>query len=122
MTSVLLVNLAGKVVAPEASAFQAAAANADWSKAPGYYLVLVDQAGAASWPITGASFILVHATPKDPIAVGSALTFFAWAYASGGDMAAALDYVPLPPAVVKQVEATWVSSITSGGKPVWTGK
>ena len=64
----------------------------------------------------------MHATPKDPIAVGSALTFFAWAYASGGDMAAALDYVPLPPAVVKQVEATWVSSITSGGKPVWTGK
>lgn len=122
MTTVRLMNLAGKVVAPEASAFQAAAANADWSKAPGYYLVLVDQAGAASWPITGASFILVHATPKDPAAVASALTFFAWAYASGGDMAAALDYVPLPPGVVKQVEGTWVSSITSGGKPVWTGK
>jgi phosphate transport system substrate-binding protein len=122
MTSVLLKNQDGKIVAPEASAFQAAAASADWSKAPGYYLVLVDQAGAASWPITGASFILVHATPKDPVAVASALTFFAWAYASGGDMAAALDYVPLPPAVVKMVENTWVSSITSGGKPVWTGK
>jgi phosphate transport system substrate-binding protein len=122
MTTVLLMNLAGKVVAPEAAAFQAAAANADWSKAPGYYLVLVDQAGAASWPITGASFILVHAMPKDPASVAAALTFFAWAYANGGDMAASLDYVPLPASVVKMVEATWVSSITSGGKPVWTGK
>jgi phosphate transport system substrate-binding protein len=122
MTTVLLKNLEGKIVAPEATAFQAAAANAEWSKAPGYYLVLVDQAGAASWPITGASFILVHATPKDPTAVAAALTFFAWAYASGGDMAAALDYVPLPPSVVKMVENTWVSSVTAGGKPVWTGK
>jgi phosphate transport system substrate-binding protein len=122
MTTVLLKNVEGKIVAPEAGAFQAAAANADWSKAPGYYLVLVDQAGAASWPITGASFILVHATPKDPAAVATALTFFAWAYASGGDMAAALDYVPLPASVVKMVENTWVSSITAGGKPVWTGK
>jgi phosphate transport system substrate-binding protein len=122
MTSVVLVNHDGKAVAPEAKAFQAAAANADWAKADGYYLILTDQPGAQSWPITGASFILVHGEPKDPAAVLEALKFFDWAFKNGADMAAALDYVPLPEKLVKLVQQTWRTSITAGGKPVWTAK
>jgi phosphate transport system substrate-binding protein len=121
MAYALLVNKAGKAVAPSAETFQAAAANADWTHAPGYYLILTDQDGANSWPITGASFILVYKQPTDAAAVGEALKFFAWAYSEGGPMAAALDYVPLPAALVAQVKATWKSSITTGGHPVYTG-
>jgi len=121
MAYTMLINKAGKAVAPSAETFQAAAANADWTRAPGYYLILTDQDGAQSWPITGASFILVYKQPTDAAAVGEALKFFAWAYSEGGPMAAALDYVPLPAALVAQVKATWKSSITSGGHPVYTG-
>ncbi len=104
-------NRDGKVVAPQASAFQAAAANADWAKSDSYYLILTDQAGAQSWPITGASFILMYREAKDPVASGAALKFFAWAYANGAPLAQELDYVPLPAGLVKQVEQTWRSSI-----------
>ena len=117
-----LTNKAGKPVVPSADSFQAAAANADWSHADGYYLILTDQDGAKSWPITGASFILVYKQPADPVAVGEALKFFAWAYKDGGAMAAELDYVPLPPALIAQVKATWTSTIMAGGHPVWSGK
>jgi phosphate transport system substrate-binding protein len=125
MTYAKLKNGAGKIVAPEIKTFQAAAANADWSKAEGYYLVLTNQPGAESWPITGASFILMHKEikdGKDAADAASALKFFAWAYKSGGGMATQLDYVPLPLNVVKLVEKTWVASITSGGKSVWASK
>src|SRR5580698_1389798 len=91
-----LVNKSGKTVVPSAESFQAAAAVADWKSAPGYFLILTDQAGDKSWPITGASFILVYSTPPDPAATGAALKFFDWAYKNGGKMAADLDYVPLP--------------------------
>jgi phosphate transport system substrate-binding protein len=111
MANVLLINKAGKAIAPKAEAFQAAASNADWKSAPGYYLILTDQPGAASWPITGASFILVYAQPTDAAAVGEALKFFDWAYKSGAAMAAELDYVPLPKALIDQVRATWKSEI-----------
>lgn len=117
-----LTNKSGKVVAPSAETFQAAAANADWSHAEGYYLILTDQEGAKSWPITGASFILVYKEPSDPVAVNEALKFFAWAYQDGGAMASALDYVPLPAPLVAQVKATWASSIKSAGHPVYAGK
>ena len=117
-----LTNKAGKTVAPSAETFQAAASNADWTHAEGYYLILTDQDGAKSWPITGASFILVYKEPTDAAAVDEALKFFAWAYQDGGAMAAELDYVPLPPALVTQVKATWASSIKSGRRPVYTGK
>jgi phosphate transport system substrate-binding protein len=106
-----LINSAGKTVAPGAESFQAAAANADWVHAPGYYLILTDQPGAGSWPITGASFILVYAIPPDTAATGEALKFFDWAYRNGGKMAADLDYVPLPDSLIKQVRATWKSDI-----------
>ena len=122
MTYFRMKNAAGKVVAPEAAAFQAAAANADWAKAEGYYLILTNQAGAASWPITGASFIIMYKAPKDAVAAKAALDFFAWCYSRGTDLANSLDYVPLPPTVIKQVERTWTSSIQQNGKPLWSGK
>ena len=106
-----LVNTAGKTVAPGGESFQAAAANADWAHAPGYYLILTDQPGVGSWPITGASFILVYGVPPDAAATGEALKFFDWAYRNGGKMAADLDYVPLPESLIKQVRATWKAEI-----------
>ena len=119
MANVLLINQAHKAVAPSAAAFQAAAANADWSHSDSYYLILTDQPGAASWPITGASFILVYANPPDPVATGDALKFFAWAYKNGAQMASDLDYVPLPAGLIRQVETTWKTSVTAHGTPVW---
>jgi phosphate transport system substrate-binding protein len=111
MTYANLINKAGKTVAPSADSFQAAAANADWAHATGYYLVLTDQAGEKSWPITGASFILIYSTPPDAAATAAALKFFDWAYKNGGKMAADLDYVPLPESLINQVRATWKSQI-----------
>jgi phosphate transport system substrate-binding protein len=106
-----LVNSAGKTVAPNGESFQAAAANADWAHAPGYYLILTDQPGAGSWPITGASFILVYGAPPDVAATGAALQFFDWAYRNGAKSAAELDYVPLPDTLIAQIRATWKSDI-----------
>jgi phosphate transport system substrate-binding protein len=122
MSYTMLINKAGNAVAPNAESFQAAAATADWASAEGYYLILTDQAGAKSWPITGASFILVYKQPDDPAAVGEALKFFEWAYKDGAGMAADLDYVPLPAGLIAQVKKTWTSDISSGGRPVWSGK
>jgi phosphate transport system substrate-binding protein len=106
-----LVNAAGQTVVPSAESFQAAAGNADWSHAEGYYLILTNQAGAKSWPITGASFILLYASPPDAAATGAALKFFDWAYKNGGKMASELDYVPLPDALITQVRATWKAQV-----------
>ena len=111
MAYAALVNKDGKTVAPNADSFAAAAANADWAHAPAYYLILTNQSGAKSWPITGASFILVYAQPQDLAATTEALKFFNWAYKSGTQMAAELDYVTLPDSVIKQVRATWKSEI-----------
>lgn len=106
-----LINKAGKAVAPNADSFQAAAANADWAHAPGYHLILTDQAGEKSWPVTGASFILLYATPPDPAATAEALKFFDWAYKNGAKMAVELDYVPLPQGLINQVRTTWRADI-----------
>jgi phosphate transport system substrate-binding protein len=111
MSYAQLVNKDGKTVAPSAETFQAAASNADWAHAAAYYLILTDQSGAKSWPITGASFILVYGVPRDVAATTEALKFFNWAYKSGSQMAAELDYVPLPEALIKQVRATWKAEI-----------
>jgi phosphate transport system substrate-binding protein len=121
MSFTLLTNKSGNTVAPSAESFQAAAANADWAGANSYYLILTDQAGAQSWPITGASFILVYKQPDDPAPVNEALKFFAWAYKDGAPMAAELDYVPLPAALIAQVKKTWASQVTAGGHPVYGG-
>jgi phosphate transport system substrate-binding protein len=106
-----LVNPAGRKVAPDADTFQAAAANADWARAPGYHLILTNQPGERSWPITGASFILLYGVPPDPAATAAALKFFDWAYRNGGKMAAELDYVPLPQSLIAQIRATWKAQI-----------
>ena len=118
MAYAALVNDAGKVVSPTAETFQAAAANADWSSAPGMYLVLTNQPGELSWPITGASFILMPKEPQDAAAARTALEFFDWAYAKGGAMADELDYVPMPAPVQEQVKALWKASIQADGKPL----
>jgi phosphate transport system substrate-binding protein len=115
-----LTNKAGNAVDPSAETFQAAAANADWAHADSFYVILTDQAGAKSWPITGASFILVYKQPDDPAAVAEALKFFAWAFKDGASMAAELDYVPLPAALIAEAKKAWATQIkTADGKPVW---
>jgi phosphate transport system substrate-binding protein len=116
-----MVNKDGKTVPPEMKSFQAAAANADWKSVPGYGVILTEQPGAESWPITAASFILMHTVPQDAANSAEALKFFDWAYKNGAAMASELDYVPLPAPLIAQVKKTWASAITSGGHPVWTG-
>jgi phosphate transport system substrate-binding protein len=106
-----LINKAGKTVQPTVEAFQAAASNADWEKAPGYYVILTDQPGEKSWPITASTFILMHKDPADKAAAAEALKFFKWAFAKGDKMAEELDYIPMPDNVVKMIEKTWSSDI-----------
>jgi phosphate transport system substrate-binding protein len=121
MTTVSMINKDGKTVAPSAASFQAAAANADWEKADSFYVILTDQPGAATWPIAGATFILIYQQPQDPAAAAEALKFFAWAYAKGDQMAEDLDYVPMPDPVVTAIQKVWVSQIKDGsGKPLFT--
>src|SRR6201987_5544723 len=91
-----LVNKAGKSVQPTVASFQAAASNADWANAPGYYVTLPDQRGGQSWPITASTFILMHREPADKAASAEAVKFFKWAFANGGKMAEELDYIPMP--------------------------
>jgi phosphate transport system substrate-binding protein len=122
MTYALLKNKDGNFVAPSAATFQAAAANADWTKAPGFYLLLTDQPGKDSWPITGATFILMHHQQEKPDTAREVLNFFEWAYHNGGKLAEDLDYVPMPASVVSQVEASWKTIVGPDGKPVWVGK
>ena len=111
-------NASGKFVEPVASAFAAAAAGADWKSVPGMGVVLTNQPGDASWPITGATFVLVQARQDKPEAAREVLKFFAWSFQFGQKMASELDYVPMPPAVVKQIQATWEEVKDASGKPV----
>jgi phosphate transport system substrate-binding protein len=113
LTYAALINKAGKTVQPTVAAFQAAASNADWAKAPGYYVILTDQPGEASWPITAATFILMHKEPTDKAASAEAVKFFKWAFAKGDKMAEELDYIPMPESVVKLIEKTWSADIKS---------
>jgi phosphate transport system substrate-binding protein len=116
-----MVNKDGKTVQPGGYSVQAAAANADWSSVPGYGVILANQPGAGSWPMTAATFILVPKQPTDAAAAAEALKFFAWAYAKGEKMADELDYVPMPKAVIERVEKLWASEVKdSGGKPLYT--
>ena len=120
LTFTKLINREGKSVAPDSKSFQAAAANAEWQKAAGFYLLLTVQPGADSWPITGATFILMHKQQQKPETAKQVLDFFAWSYQNGGSMAEQLDYVPMPESVVKLVKASWSANITEmGGKPLW---
>ena len=113
MAHAALRNAAGKFVQPNLASFQAAAASADWAGAEDFHLVITDAPGEASWPITASVFILVHRQPKDAAATALALDFFRWAWRNGADQAEALDYVPLPPALVERIEAYLARRIAS---------
>jgi phosphate transport system substrate-binding protein len=112
-----MVNRAGKHVAPTMDAFQAAAANADFTKVKDFYLILTDQPGDKSWPITAATYMLLR---KDSAADQNhlALTFLDWALKKGAAQAKALDYVPLPDDVIKQIEAHWTQELPGAWKTV----
>jgi len=113
LTHTAIINKAGKTVQPTIEAFQAAASNADWAKAPGYYVILTDQPGEASWPITAATFILMHKAATDKAAAQEAIKFFKWSFEKGDKMAEELDYIPMPESVVKLIEKTWSAEIKS---------
>jgi phosphate transport system substrate-binding protein len=114
-----LQNAAGKFVEPDDDTFKAAAANADWRSVPGMGVVLTDQKGDKAWPITGASFILVHAKQEKPESGREVLKFFEWAFRNGGKMADELDYVPMPEAVVKEIQASWKGVTDASGKALY---
>jgi phosphate transport system substrate-binding protein len=116
-----LVNHDGVTLEPGSKVFQAAAANADWKSAPGFYLILTDQPGKESWPITGATFILMHKKQDHPETAREVLNFFDWAYKNGGQLAESLDYIPMPPNAVAIFEDSWKQIVGPDGKPVWDG-
>ena len=118
-----LMNKAGKAAAPTIASFAAAAANANWDASPGFGVILTNQAGTETWPITSATFVLMHKQPSDPAAASAALKFFDWVYANGGKMAEELDYVPMPPGVAGAVRKLWASEIKdASGAPVYAAK
>lgn len=116
----LLQNKSGAFVAPTEASFSAAAAHADWLDTPGLGVVLTDQAGANSWPITTASFILLKKEQRNRRQGQAVLSFFDWAFTAGRAIALSLDYVPLPDEVVQQIEKLWAQELrTTTGQPVW---
>lgn len=115
----LVKNADGNFPAPEEKAFQAAAANANWQEQPGFGISLNNQKGADAWPITSATFILVHAKPEKPEEVQAAMKFFDWAYKNGDKLASELDYVALPSNVKDQVRSAWKGVTDTAGKPIF---
>jgi phosphate transport system substrate-binding protein len=123
LTYAQMKNKAGAFVSPTAPAFAAAASSADWTKAPGNYLLLLDQPGAASWPITAATFILMHKSQEKPQNAKEVLAFFDWAYKNGDAAAGQLDYVPMPAPVKAMMRKQWATQIkASDGKVVYAAK
>ena len=113
-------NRDGQYVSPDDETFKAAAAGADWARTPGFGVVLTNQPGKTSWPITGASFILMHKAQADAAKGKEVLKFFDWAYKNGAAAATELDYVAMPAAVTKLVEDSWRSQVKdAAGKAVW---
>jgi phosphate transport system substrate-binding protein len=122
LAHVTLQNAAGAFVGPDDTTFRAAAASAEWTKAA-FYEILTNMPGKDAWPITGATFILMHKQPEKPGQSAEVLRFFDWAYANGGKLATDLDYVALPDSLVKNVRAAWASNIKdAAGKPLWIAK
>ena len=120
LTHTKMINKDGKVVAPSSESFQAAAASADWNSKPGYGVILANQPGATSWPMTAATWILMYKKPQDSAAAAEALKFFAWSFAKGNKMAEELDYVPMPDKVVADIEKMWSAEIKDeAGKPLF---
>ena len=116
MTYALMQNAAGVFVAPDDTAFKAAAANADWAKS--FYQILTNQGGRDAWPISGATFILMHKVQDKPLNGSEALKFFSWAYKNGEKAADDLDYVPMPKPVVASIEKVWGELKDASGKPI----
>ena len=115
-----MVNKNGKTVSPTSETFQAGAASADWKSQPGYGVILANQAGDMSWPITASTWVLLYKKPTDAALTGEALKFFAWSYSKGQDQAKALDYIPMPEKVVTDIESMWASEIKgSDGKSLY---
>ncbi|HEY1043854.1 MAG TPA: phosphate ABC transporter substrate-binding protein PstS [Telluria sp.] len=115
-----LKNKNGDFVQPDDTSFKAAAAAADWSKTPGFGVVLTDQAGKGAWPITGASFIIMHKSQANGAKAQQVLKFFDWAFKNGDAAALELDYVPMPDTVSGLVQQNWKTSLKdAAGKPVW---
>ena len=106
-----MVNRDGNAVLPNEDTFKAAAAGADWASAPGMALLLTHQPGAQSWPMSGATFILMHTTQAKPENAREVLKFFEWSFQNGGQMASELDYVPMPDPVVKMIRSAWKQQI-----------
>jgi phosphate transport system substrate-binding protein len=117
--TVSLQNASGRFVNPSSESFAAAAEGADWKNAPGNQLILTNQMGDEVWPISGATFILVKANPKNPKKTAAVLAFFDWAYRNGDEQAKTLHYVPLPDSVEDMMRDQWVSSVVTDGKPVY---
>jgi phosphate transport system substrate-binding protein len=113
LTYTKMVNKAGKTVDATNESFQAAASNADWTSAPGYYLILTDQPGDKSWPIVATTFVLMHKEAADKAASQEALKFFKFAFEKGAKSAEELDYIPMPDSVVKLIEKSWSADIKS---------
>ena len=116
MTYTLLKNRDGHFVSPDEEAFKAAAAGADWNKS--FYQLITDQPGKNTWPISTATFILMHAQQDKPANATEVLKFFNWAYTNGSKAAVELDYVPMPPAVVATIQKSWGEIKDTAGKPV----
>ena len=114
-------NREGEFVKPSIESFQSAAKYAEWDKAPGFYEILTNEPGKATWPITGASFILMHKVQDSAANGAEVLKFFDWSYNNGSLMAKALDYVPMPDSVVKLIETSWKNNLKSkDGTAIWT--
>ncbi|GMV29432.1 MAG: phosphate-binding protein [Rhodanobacteraceae bacterium] len=113
MTYGAVQNAAGKFVQPSLASFQAAAASADWKNTKDFHLIITNAPGEASWPIAATNFILMYKQPKDAARSKNALAFFKWALENGKTQAEALDFVPLPEELVKQIEAYWAAEIKS---------
>ena len=116
MNYAVMQNASGNFVQPDDTAFKAAAAGADWGKS--FYQILTNQPGKDSWPISGATFILMHRTQDKPASASEVLKFFNWAYANGAKAAADLDYVPMPAAVVAAIQKSWADIKDASGKAV----
>ena len=119
MIYTMMQNREGQFVKPNATNFQAAAADADWANSKDFYIVLTDQPGEDTWPISGATFILMHKLQKDPETAKRVLDFFTWAYQSGGKLANELSYIPMPASIVELIHKEWKAEIHGpDGKPI----
>jgi len=121
LTHAILKNASGNFVAPDDLTFKAAAAHADWTKS-NFAEILTEQTGKDAWPITGATFILMHKVEDKPAQAAEVLKFFDWSYKNGAKMADELDYVALPESLIKLIRASWAQIKDASGKPVFGGK